>query len=67
MLVSTLFFTGLHFTVELFIPIFVLGFFLVWLYEKTGSLYPGIFLHMANNMIAVLALAVVKASGIAPF
>ena len=67
MLVSTLFFTGLHFTVELFIPIFVLGFFLVWLYEKTGSLYPGIFLHVANNMIAVLALAVVKASGIAPF
>jgi uncharacterized protein len=67
MLVSTLFFTGLHFTIDLFVPIFVLGIFLVWLYEKTGSLYPGIMLHMANNALALLALAVLKAAGRVPF
>jgi CAAX protease family protein len=63
MLVSTLFFTALHFSIDQFIPIFVLGLFLAWLYEKTGSLYPGMFLHMANNAISLLLFAFIQSRG----
>jgi membrane protease YdiL (CAAX protease family) len=63
MLVSTLFFTALHFSIDQFVPIFFLGLFLAWLYEKTGSLYPGMFLHMANNAISLVLFALLKAVG----
>lgn len=64
MLASTLFFTALHFSIDAFIPIFVLGLFLAWLYEKTGSLYPGIILHAANNGVAVIALFIAQMLGV---
>ncbi len=62
-IVSALFFTILHFTLDQFIPIFVLGVFLAGLYETTGSLWPGIFLHAANNGISLILLAVLRAAG----
>lgn len=64
MIASTLFFTALHFSIAVFIPLFCLGLFLAWLYEKTGSLYPGIILHASNNALALLALFVLQAMGI---
>lgn len=64
MLTSTLFFTALHFSLDAFIPIFVLGLFLAWLYEKTGSLYPGILMHATNNGIAIIALFIAQTMGI---
>ncbi|MCL4393335.1 MAG: CPBP family intramembrane metalloprotease [Chloroflexi bacterium] len=63
MAVSTLLFTALHFTLDQFIPIFVLGLFLAWLYEKSGSLFPGIMLHSANNAISLILFALLKAMG----
>lgn len=66
MLVSSIFFTALHLSVGLFIPIFVLGLFLAWLYEHTGSLYPGIFLHAANNGLALLLLLLLQSTGQLP-
>ena len=35
----------------------LLGFALVWLYEKTGSIYPAIGVHAANNALAFAILA----------
>jgi hypothetical protein len=35
-------------------PLMVFGFLLALLYEKTGSIVPGILLHMLNNSIALL-------------
>ncbi|HTR75756.1 MAG TPA: CPBP family intramembrane glutamic endopeptidase [Solirubrobacterales bacterium] len=35
-------------------PLIVFGFLLALLYEKTGSIVPGILLHMLNNSIALL-------------
>ena len=66
MLISTLFFTALHFTLDQFIPIFALGIFLAWLYERTGSLYPGILLHASNNAISLILLAAARATGVLP-
>lgn len=36
-------------------PLIAFGFFLCLLYEKTGSIVPGILLHMLNNSVALLA------------
>lgn len=35
-------------------PLIVFGFILCLLYEKTGSIVPGILLHMLNNVVALL-------------
>jgi membrane protease YdiL (CAAX protease family) len=55
-LVSGLIFGGLHATTGLSaVPVLVVfGFILALLYEKTGSIVPGILLHMLNNSIALL-------------
>ena len=36
-------------------PLIVFGFLLALLYERTGSILPGIMLHMLNNIVALLA------------
>jgi CAAX protease family protein len=55
-LISGLIFGGLHATTGLSaVPVLVaFGFILALLYEKTGSIIPGILLHMLNNSIALL-------------
>jgi membrane protease YdiL (CAAX protease family) len=55
-LVSALVFGGLHATTGVSaIPILTaFGFILALLYEKTGSIVPGVILHMLNNSIALL-------------
>jgi membrane protease YdiL (CAAX protease family) len=55
-LISALVFGGLHATTGLgAIPVLVaFGFILALLYEKTGSIIPGILLHMLNNSVALL-------------
>ncbi|MBI5035679.1 MAG: CPBP family intramembrane metalloprotease [Chloroflexi bacterium] len=64
MVMSTVFFTALHFSLDAFIPILVLGFCLAWLYERTGSLYPGIILHASNNAIAIIGLFIAQWLGV---
>jgi len=55
-LISGLIFGGLHATTGLSaVPVLVaFGFILALLYEKTGSIVPGILLHMLNNSVALL-------------
>jgi membrane protease YdiL (CAAX protease family) len=55
-LISGLVFGGLHATTGLgVIPVLtVFGFILALLYEKTGSIIPGILLHMLNNSVSLL-------------
>ncbi len=55
-LVSGLVFGALHITngVEVIPPLIAFGFVLALLYEKTGSIVPGILLHMLNNSVALL-------------
>ena len=36
-------------------PLIAFGFMLALLYERTGSIVPGILLHMLNNSVALLA------------
>jgi membrane protease YdiL (CAAX protease family) len=55
-LISGLIFGGLHAVtgVSAVPPLIVFGFLLSLLYEKTGSIVPGIILHMLNNSVALL-------------
>jgi uncharacterized protein len=55
-LISGLIFGGLHALtgVSAVPPLIVFGFLLALLYEKTGSVVPGILLHMLNNCVALL-------------
>jgi membrane protease YdiL (CAAX protease family) len=55
-LISALIFGGLHALTGLSaVPVLIaFGFILALLYEKTGSIVPGILLHMLNNSVALL-------------
>ena len=55
-LISGLVFGGLHATtgISAVPPLIFFGFILALLYEKTGSIWPGILLHMLNNSVALL-------------
>ncbi len=55
-LLSGLVFGGLHALtgISAVPPLIVFGFVLALLYEKTGSILPGILLHMLNNSVALL-------------
>jgi membrane protease YdiL (CAAX protease family) len=55
-LISALLFGGLHALtgVSAVPPLIAFGFILALLYEKTGSIVPGILLHMLNNSVALL-------------
>ncbi len=58
-LLTGLIFGGLHALtgISAVPPLIVFGFLLALLYEKTGSIVPGIGLHMLNNSLALIALA----------
>jgi membrane protease YdiL (CAAX protease family) len=49
-------FALLHFDVVRFIPLFIGGIVLTWLYEKTSSLWPSILAHGTWNILMALAL-----------
>ncbi|HKB51155.1 MAG TPA: type II CAAX endopeptidase family protein [Solirubrobacterales bacterium] len=56
-LISALIFGGLHALTGLSAvpPLIAFGFILALLYEKTGSIVPGVILHMLNNSVALIA------------
>jgi membrane protease YdiL (CAAX protease family) len=56
-LISAIIFGGLHAATGLSAvpPLIAFGFVLALLYEKTGSIVPGIILHAMNNSVALLA------------
>ena len=55
--ISAAIFSGLHFQLYGFIPRFILGIALVYLFDKYKSLYPSMALHSLNNIIATLLAA----------
>lgn len=59
-LLSAGFFAVLHSDVIRFLPLFVGGVILTWLYEKTSSLWPSIIAHGTWNILMALALWIQK-------
>jgi len=59
-LISALLFSVLHAHLAGLLPIFILGAFLAYLYEKTGSLVPSITVHITHNLIMVFLIFFIK-------
>lgn len=53
LIVSAAIFAVFHFDPGLYIPIFALGLVLGWVYLRTGSIWPSIFVHTAHNSLAL--------------
>ncbi len=54
--VDVIIFALVHFDLFLFVPLAVIGFVLAWLYERSYSLGPPIFLHALNNLASIIVL-----------
>ena len=57
-LVSSAIFSVAHLNVGTLFPIFVLGMLLAWLYLRTGSIWPAFVAHAAQNLLALIFLAI---------
>ncbi len=53
---SSFFFAIAHLEIYSFIPIFIIGWILAYIFEKTKSLFPVIFLHAVYNLILILIM-----------
>jgi len=60
---TSLIFSVLHAHIVGFMPIFVLGILLAYLREKTGSLIPSIFVHVAHNLGMIILVFLMKVLG----
>lgn len=56
-IISSLIFTLAHGISGATLGIFVIGLLLCYMYKRSGSIIPGIILHTANNLFAVILLA----------
>jgi len=52
--VSAAIFGLAHLQLDVFVPLFALGFVLAWVYKRTGSLWTSIALHALFNLLSVL-------------
>jgi membrane protease YdiL (CAAX protease family) len=57
--ISSIAFAVLHFTPTAIIPIFILGFIFAFLYQLSGSIWPGILMHVLTNSLALGATYIV--------
>ncbi|MEA2016215.1 MAG: type II CAAX endopeptidase family protein [Actinomycetota bacterium] len=55
---SSFLFAAVHFEIYRFIPIMIIGWLLAYLFEKTKSLLPAIFLHGVYNLALIMILLV---------
>jgi len=53
---SSILFSLVHLEVYSFVPLFIIGWLLAYIFEKTKSLFPAIFLHAIYNLILILIL-----------
>ena len=53
-------FAAAHLELRAFAALFILGVLLAWLYARTRSILPGVGVHAANNLLALLAALFMK-------
>jgi len=57
-LISSLLFAAIHFQLTAFLPITILGLIFAFLYQRSGSIWPAIIMHVSSNAIALSAALV---------
>lgn len=60
MLLTGLFFAALHFDLVRFIPLFLGGVVLAWLYERSESIWPAVIAHGTWNILMAVALWILR-------
>ncbi|MGH6953236.1 MAG: lysostaphin resistance A-like protein [Alphaproteobacteria bacterium] len=63
-LVSAALFSLAHLMVEAMLPMLVLGLALAWIYERSGSLWPAVAAHMAQNGATLVVVFAALSSGV---
>jgi len=56
--ISALIFSVAHLQLGALLPIFILGLLLAWVYIRTGSIWPCIFIHAVYNSIGILFMVI---------
>ncbi len=56
LLLSSILFSVVHLQLYSFVPLMIIGWLLAYIFEKTKSLFPAIFLHGVYNLILILIL-----------
>ena len=54
--ISSALFAAAHLELTFFIPAFVLGYIFAYLYQRSGSVWPGMIIHAAMNALAMAVL-----------
>ena len=54
--ISAALFAAAHLELTFFIPAFVLGYIFAYLYQRSGSVWPGMIIHAAMNALAMAVL-----------
>ena len=54
--ISSALFAAAHLELTFFIPAFVLGYVFAYLYQRSGSVWPGMIVHAAMNALAMAVL-----------
>lgn len=61
---SSFFFALIHLNPWQALPAFIVGLFLGWMYWKTRSIWPSIFIHLVNNLFAFIGIIIADAKGL---
>jgi len=59
-ILAGLIFSAVHFIKSDFLPLFVMGLIMTWLYERTGRLVASMVFHFTNNLISVLTVLALR-------
>lgn len=55
-IITSILFSAVHFSLAMVVPIFIMGVLMAWARERSGSMAPSLLLHSINNLVAVLLL-----------
>lgn len=61
---SSLLFALIHMNPWQAVPAFIIGLLLGWIYWKTRSIWPSIFIHFVNNLVGFIGLLIVDSKGL---
>ena len=61
---SSLLFAIIHLNPWQALPAFIIGLFLGWMYYKTRSIWPSIFIHLVNNLLAFIGITIADSKGL---
>lgn len=61
---SSFFFALIHFNPWQALPAFIIGLVLGWMYWKTRSIWPCIFIHFVNNLFAFIGITIAGSRGL---